>query len=366
MNMPPGIDSTSRLIQASPATIAADHDAGIEGGYWMCMTAKSLSRTLSLFLFGLLLTGCGRFASAQASGSDPAYQEKQCMAQGWQRVVVPVAGISRELLWKAPAGVWPKGVIIVLHGGGGQYFQWCVANARVVAPQVRFSELALQEGFAVFLLNSSDRVTDNEGRVCGKIWDDEVRNRPNLDLPFIGNVIREVVPQLRPDGSRKEIFLTGLSSGGYMTTRAATHFDDQVKAFAPVASGDPYGWHRICEAGMTLRKKVHGAGFDNETGKQITEVDACRADHYPNEKIWDSARPAIKPAFRIFRHEMDGINDASCSKKISQLLHQHGYSGSPDFVLQGGRRSLANHLWQDAYNRPVLDFFTSQLDLKDK
>jgi hypothetical protein len=31
-------------------------------------------------------------------------------------------------------------------------------------------------------------------------------------------------------------------------------------------------------------------------------------------------------------------------------------------LLHGdGRRSLANHLWQDAYNRPILEFFTSQL-----
>lgn len=298
---------------------------------------------------------------AHASKPAPAYQEKQCMERGWQRTVLQVAGIPRVLLWKAPTGPWHKGAIIVLHGGGGEHFQWCVANARIIKPQVNFSELALAEGFAVFLLNSSDQVTDNEGRVCGKIWDDEVRKRPNLDLPFLGEVISQRIPSLRPDGSRKEIFLTGLSSGGYMTVRAATYFDNRVTAFAPVSSGDPYGWHRVCEAGMTLRKKVHGAGFDNETGKQIVEVDACKSASYPNEKNWDSTNPATKPPFRIFRHGMDGINDSSCGEKVGALLRQHGYPGEPDFILQGGRRSLANHLWQDDYNRPVLDFFASQL-----
>ena len=149
-----------------------------------------------------------------------------------------------------------------------------------------------------------------------------------------------------------------------MTARAGTHFDDFVTAFAPVSSGDPYGWHRVCEAGLTLRTKVHGAGFDNETSKQITERDACRAESYPHEKNWDSARPAVKPAFRIFHHEMDGINDASCSEKVGKLLREHGYLGPQDFILRGGRRSLANHLWQDDYNRPLLDFFASQLRME--
>lgn len=328
------------------------------------MSQLSLRQILTTILLCTALASLPTATRASSPEPDPAvptYQEKQCQSQGWQRTLVQIAGIPRVLLWKAPAGPWRKGAIIVLHGGGGEHFQWCVANVWVTRAQVNFSELALAEGFAVFLLNSSDRVTDNEGRACGKIWDDEVRNRPNLDLPFIDDVITRLIPSLRPDGSWQEIFLTGLSSGGYMTVRAATHFDDRVTAFAPVSSGDPYGWHRICEAGMTIRKKVHGAGFDNETGKQIIESDSCKAPSYPNEKNWDSANPVTKPTFKIFRHAMDGINDRSCGEKVGALLRQHGYPNEPDFILQGGRRSLANHLWQDDYNRPVLDFFVSQL-----
>lgn len=326
-----------------------------------CMSQQSLQQKLSTILLCTALASLPTPTLASNPEPDPTYQEKQCLSRGWQRTVMQVSGVPRVLLWKAPTGPWHKGAIIVLHGGGGEHFQWCVANVLVTRAQVNFSELALAEGFAVFLLNSSDRVTDNEGRACGKIWDDEVRSRPNLDLPFIGEVINQRIPSLRPDGSRQEIFLTGLSSGGYMTVRAATHFDDRVTAFAPVSSGDPYGWHRICQAGMTVRKKVHGAGFDNETGKQIIEPDSCKAPSYPNEKSWDSANPATKPTFKIFRHAMDGINDSSCGEKVGAQLRQHGYPGEPDFILQGGRRSLVNHLWQNDYNRPLLDFFASQL-----
>lgn len=287
------------------------------------------------------------------------------MARGWKRVVLSIAGQPRELLWQGPAdnpweGRWARGAIIVLHGGGGQHFQWCVANSPIIAPQVRFTDMALADGFAVFLLNSTDSVTDNQGRVCGKVWDDEVRNRPNADLPYIDAVIGELMPQLRPARSLRAVFITGLSSGGYMTARAATHFDDRVTAFAPVSSGDPYGWHRICEPGTTLRRSVQGRGFDNETGLEITERGACRASAYPNEKPWDSAQPAVMPFFRMFRHEEDGINDQSCGQKISKLLREHGYQGLPDFVLHGGRRSLQHHLWQDEYNRPILDFFSGR------
>lgn len=285
------------------------------------------------------------------------------MARGWQRIATKVADLPRILLWKAPAGPWTRGAILVLHGGGGRHFQWCVANAEIVAPQVRFSELALARGFAVFLLDSSDRVTDNEGRACGKVWDDEVRSRANLDLPFIEEVLRARIPALRPAGSREAIFMTGLSSGGYMTVRASTHFDDLVAAFAPVSCGDPYGWRRSCEKGLTPRTTVHGIALDNETQRQIVEPEACRAERYPKEKSWDSAKPATKPAFRVFHHEDDGVHDRSCGEKLIRQLRAHGYAGAPPFWLPGGgRRSFANHLWQDAYSAPLLEFFAGQPD----
>jgi len=322
-----------------------------------------LGRAATLALVGsVLLSGCGPRAGTRPvdpAAADAPPQVRQCLARGWQRETVQAAGMPRELLWKGPPGPWTKGAILVLHGGGGHHFQWCVANAPIVASQVRFTEQALADGFAVFLLESTDRVTDLEGRACGKVWDDELRERPNLDLPFLRAVLDELAPARRPPGSRTSMFITGLSSGGYMSVRAATHLGDRISAFAPVSSGDPYGWHRVCEAGMNLRTRVHGGGFDNETGLQITERDACRANGYAHERPWDGDGTA-RPPFRVFRHEQDGINDRSCAEKASRLLREHGHPGEPDFVLTGGPRGLAAHLWQDAYTRPLLDFFTGQ------
>ena len=316
-------------------------------------------------LIGPILAMCVLFAQAEPAYAGTPFQERQCARQGWHPVVLDVGGLQRRILWKGPDGPWTKGAILVLHGGGGHHFQFCVANARIVEPQVRFTELALTEGFAVFLLESSDRVTDNEGRLCGKVWDDEVRDRPNLDLPFIETVMRTVIPKAKPHGSRNDIFVTGLSSGGYMTVRASTRFGNLITAFAPISSGDPYGWHRVCEKGTTRRDTVHGAGFDNETGKQIVEPDSCRSASYPNEKPWDGADAPRKPVFRIFHHRYDGINDVSCSEKVATLLRQHGYPEVPAYQLIGNEhRSLDNHLWLDDYNRPLLEFFTDQLRKK--
>lgn len=307
------------------------------------------------------VAGCADAHPPADASTDTTPQERQCLSRGWQRIEMDVAGHRRRLLWKGPTGTWTKGAILVMHGGGGDYVQWCTANARLVAPQAAFSELAISEGFAVVLLDSTAEVTDAEGRICGKIWDDEVRDRPNLDIPFIGTVLDDILPGLRPKGSREAVFLTGLSSGGYMTVRAATHFDDRITAFVPVSSGDPYGWHRTCDPDLTMRRKVHGAGFDNETDKQIIEPGSCLSEDYPHEQPWDTTAIDRKPPFRMFHDERDGINDVSCARKVERLLLAHGYPGAEAFTLDGGRRSLVNHLWQDAYNRPILAFFEQQL-----
>ncbi|MCW1431741.1 hypothetical protein [Novosphingobium sp. JCM 18896] len=320
------------------------------------------TRMFCLILLVALSGSSGSGAGPSAAAIEP--QVQQCLDRGWRREVVRIGDTAREVLWQGPPGAWRKGAILVLHGGGGRHFQFCVANARVVAPQVRFGDLAVAQGFAVFLIDSTDRVTDAQGRVCGKIWDDEVRPRANLDLPLIGHVLRGAIPRLRPPGSAPAIFVTGLSSGGYMTVRAATHFNGLVTAFAPVSSGDPYGWHRVCEPGLTARTKVHGTGFDNETGKQIVEPRSCQAEDYPAEARWDDGGAASKPRFRLFRHENDGVNDASCGEKVERLLRRHGYPGEADFLLRGGRRSLLNHLWQDAYNQPILDFFSARVSAR--
>lgn len=308
--------------------------------------------------WAVLAVSCGGGGGATAADAEPAatVQESQCRAAGWNAAVEPVAGLSRRVLWKAPAG-WSGAAIVVMHGGGGSYTNFCVANVALIAPQVRYTELALARGYAVFLLDSHDQVADGQGRVCGKVWDDEVRARANVDLPFIERVLRDLIPRQRPAGGRTETFLVGHSSGGYMAVRAASRFGDRVTAFVPVSSGDPYGWTRDCTRRPGDRANVAGAGYDNDTGRQITEPDACSPPTDAREQPWDDAGPAHRPVFRMFHHAQDGINDRSCVERARRQLLARGYPERPAYTLVGGPRSIDVHYWLDAYNAPMLDFF---------
>lgn len=301
-------------------------------------------------------------AGATATTGAPAItrQQRQCQAAGWQAVTLPVAGLQRRLLWQAPAsGVWDKGALIVLHGGGGSHTHYCVANVPLIAPQVRFTSQALAAGFAVFLPDSSDQVTDDAGRLCGKVWDDQPGERPNLDLPFIGQLLADLIPRLRPAGSRSEVFITGLSSGGYMATRAASALGERITAFAPVAAGDPYGWRRDCTPRFNDRHNVFGVGLDLETGRRISQPGACSAPASSNQRRWDRSAGGARPPFRQFHHEQDGIHDLSCVEKAAARLVANGFAQTPALRLTASTRQAVLHFWLDDYNQPMLDFFSS-------
>jgi len=287
--------------------------------------------------------------------------ESACREQGWREETVEAAGLARKALWKGPAGPWTKGAILVLHGGGGEAAHFC-AGGRLVQPQVRFARMSVERGFAVFALEATDDlVTDARGRPCGKRFDFSVLDRPNRDLPYVEAVLGRLVPTRRPAGSRPAVFMAGLSTGGYMTIRAATRFDDRVAAFAPVSAGDPYGTDTDCDVRLSRRTSAKGILTDRETGKEIVEAGACRASGYPGESPWEGAGGGRKPAFKQFHHEKDGIVDLSCMRKASALLERHGYRNAGDFVVEDpGPRRLVHHLWRDDYNAPILDFFEAE------
>jgi hypothetical protein len=309
----------------------------------------------------LLSFFCVLHGLAHASSASPlTVSETHCVAQGWKLESFSQASLTRSLLWKGPA-VWTQGVILVLHGGGGAAAHFCHANHPLINAQVRFAEKAIAKGFAVVLLESSDAVTDSAGRLCGKVWDDNVLARPNIDLPYIGHIIRTALAQWRPAGSSTRLFISGLSSGGFMTVRAATHFVSEVTAFAPVAAGDPYGWYRDCTRRPGDRQNVAGAGKDRETHKTIPERGSCEATSYPNEAAWDSAVNANlflkKPKFRLIYHRQDAIVDESCVLKLRRQLLAHQYPEAEPFVLDNGFRRLGAHFWQEAYDEEILRFF---------
>lgn len=291
--------------------------------------------------------------------------EQLCLEKGWSKLKIDVGGIEREMLWKGPR-VWKYGAIIMMHGGEGVDSNFCssvpwehnplLSDVLRGLPAEEFGELAVNEGFAVFSLNSAyNRVTDSEGRSAGKRWDSLAQEgRANIDLPFIEKVIDETIPSLRPSGSSESIFITGISNGGFMTILAATHFSDKIAAFAPVSAGDPYGTYFNMSV-KGLRKCGPGTWQDMETKKEINVPGACASESYPNEAQWPKTTRPIP--FKQFHNTGDGGCDFSCMQKVGRLLVEHGYKDDGAFVISHGKRNVEEHFWQREYNRPILDFF---------
>jgi len=326
-----------------------------------------LSRTLvsvvPLILAVLWLANCDGAQDADARKRRVQalydYHERASLQKGWQRIATTLNDSRRKLLWKSPAPSWTNGAIIALHGGGGTCSNYS-SNIVLGKPMVKFGELAIEEGFAVFSLESTDGlVTDPKGHSAGKRWDCLARDdRPNIDLPFIEAVITKVIPRLRPENSAKDIFITGISNGGFMTILAATHYPDEISAFAPVSAGDPYGTYMQCDIHVDTRPNAPGVFRDSETNRLVSEPEAAKASKYGREKKWPATDDQGRPAFKQFHHQHDGVCDISCMEKAQRLLVQHGYKTEGPFILkEPARRRIWNHFWMTEYNAPMIEFF---------
>lgn len=300
------------------------------------------------------------------SGNIDDYEVKRgwCESRGWTKLIVDTdvgnTVIRRKVLHKGPTNAW-SGTILVFHGGGGNYTNWCTTNLTAWGA---FTTSAIARGYGVILMDATDITKDANNNLCGKIWDDNILSRDNHDLPYIEEVITAVTPSLRPAGSSDKIFLVGFSSGGFMTTRAATHFNQLITKFAPVGSGSPYGWHRDCSALNPDRPTVAGEGLDNDTNLAIPSVGSCgpyfpdNSTTYPGELSWDDGGATVKPKFLKLEHFYDGINDYSCHSRIYNRLLFNGYIGN-QFVLSpaGLNRSPIYHDWFPEFSSAILNFF---------
>jgi poly(3-hydroxybutyrate) depolymerase len=291
-----------------------------------------------------------------------AQHEAEALERGWKKRTLRVGGVERQLIWKGPDGAWKNGAIIAMHGGGGTFSNFA-AGERLGRPMVEFAEMAIKSGFAVISPDSTyNGATDASGRKCGKRWDcTAVEGRENVDLPFIGKIIDEVIPGLRPKGSGRGVFVTGISNGGYMTILAGTQMPGRVTAFAPVSCGDPYGTHMDMGTHPALeRPHAPGVFRDNGTGKPISAAGAAGKPPYAKEKKWPEHDLEKLPAFKQFQDRNDGVVDYSLCEKARSQLVKHGYPDAGALLLKARRRSLWAHFWQRAYNRPMLEFFSSE------
>ncbi len=317
---------------------------------------KTFNIILFLLLFPILsFSENGTFF--QNTISD--YHREECIRKGWKRIELNVKGKKRELYFKAPSGYWSLGSIIIFHKEDGDASNFC-SNIRASLPMVEFSNEAINMGFSVFSLESLENsfLAENES-FCGKMFDAfSVNNSLNNDLSFTKEVITKLIPELRPVGSKKNVFLVGVSNGGFMAVKAASQLFHLISGFAVISAGDPYGTKISCFKSRSRLSSYDRVLTDNETKKNLGKENSCKSASYKNELKWPEIKSRFNLPFILLYHEGDPFIDSSCVLKLKTILVSNSFEGKKDFkVKQKGWKRSVNHEWLEEYNKPLLDFF---------
>jgi polyhydroxybutyrate depolymerase len=118
-------------------------------------------------------------------------------------------------------------LVIALHGGGG------TARGMIRLTLGSFNGLADKYGFLVVYPQGLEK-SWNDGR------DDPISfaHRNNIDdIGFLSTLIDIIVQEYKADST--EVFVTGISNGGFMSFRVSRDLIDHVKGVAPVCAAIP-------------------------------------------------------------------------------------------------------------------------------
>jgi polyhydroxybutyrate depolymerase len=131
---------------------------------------------------------------------------------------------ERSYLLHVPANLKsPAPLLLALHGGGG--------NAAQFERWTKLSQLADREGFLVAYPEGVGH-NWNDGRtdVQAQAFRDKVD-----DVAFLRAVVEDVAREHQVDKTR--VYATGVSNGGFMSSRLGIEAPDLVAAIAPVVGG---------------------------------------------------------------------------------------------------------------------------------
>lgn len=126
-------------------------------------------------------------------------------------------------------------ILFVLHGGGG------TATELQFSTRNRFNELADQHGFIVVYPEGIEKRW-NDGRTVkgvATVWDEDID-----DVGFIMEIIRLLQQNYRIDDSK--MYTTGISNGGFMSSRLLCEKSEVFKAGAIVIATIPVSYFETC------------------------------------------------------------------------------------------------------------------------
>jgi polyhydroxybutyrate depolymerase len=163
----------------------------------------------------------------------------------------------------------------MLHGDGGQ--------GRDIRTRFALEEQARED--AIFVYPDGDNRT----------WRQAVEPHANDDLFMFDVIVAKTIDTYHLDPKR--VFVTGFSSGAYMTNQLACWRGDAIRAIAPMAGGGPYDatgktydaqGHLVCKGKAPAVMIVHGDADNvvpfNEAQKSLAHwTFANRSGPFPKE-----------------------------------------------------------------------------------
>lgn len=179
-------------------------------------------RTFALAI--VLLTAASTFAlTGQVPAAAPAQESRDVVTKpGLHERTLQVGEREREFLVKIPRGYVrdvdePVPMVVMLHGRGSD-------GEQAASRYYGWSQLADVEGFIAVFPTAIGRPTS---------WKAAFRGRATEDTAFLSQLIETLVDDYAIDPTR--VFMTGHSSGGFMSYSFAALHPEEVAAIAPVA-----------------------------------------------------------------------------------------------------------------------------------
>lgn len=208
-----------------------------------------------------LLVGCRSLDSLETG---PCLEE----AIAGEAMTCSVGGTEREYDLVLPADYNPEtptGLVIVLHGGGGNKS----AALRTTCPWGDIDDpeclhaVATEHSLAVVAPNGTDGFLDarswnagggGDGFRCvgGNACDENTD-----DIAFTEALIDDIATRMNLDPGR--VYVTGISNGGAMAHRLACELPERITAIAAVGGANQFTTNATCDPAITIPiLQVHG------------------------------------------------------------------------------------------------------------
>ena len=214
-----------------------------------------------------------------------------------------------------PLEGWP--IVILLHGRGQSGGAWFGKGPLSIGEQKFFPPILVDSGFAVLAPDGAEPF-----RKGLKEWDFFHRKRENSkDIPFFESLFSwmEKNPKLKFDMNK--LYVAGISSGGFMTSRLAQAFPLKFRAACVIAAGNPDSFRFVSDLPL-----------------------AEEAD--PSPAITSKHPPTL-----ILHGTKDNIVPLEKGERYYQELKKAGVE-TEIHEIPGGR-----HLWPEQYNQRIVQWF---------